>query len=676
MGIYNCDNFPYQKFINEYKKKKKYKIRKQSYKVIDTVNSFDIETTSLIYNDEKIGFMYLWGFSFNNDYIVVGRRWEEFLLFAEKISNLLERNSYKIVVYIHNASFEFAFMYHFLKKLDPNMRYFATDKSKILYFETRNIIFKCSYRLTNLSLRNATKKYQTSTSKLNDNDNDLDLDYSIIRTPKTKLTKREKQYFINDLITVVEVVQKILEIYGDTINNIPMTSTGFVRRMVRKSCNNYYYRKKFSNYELPLEIFKMCQANKKGGDTHANRFQFGVVHEDIDSYDIKSSYPYQMLVKYFPISSFKFVDNFNEMFEYYLNHKCCLFYIQIGKITIKRFNEMTILSRSHILNEKTCKVEISDNGRVVSATNCILCLNELDYLNLLRYYDLENVKILKGAIANRGRLPKEIRKVIFEIFKQKCDLEEYKGTELEFLYSNKKAELNAIYGMMLTSLIHNEYKIIYDEENGFIWEEKEKTDKEIDKELLEYFDSFSHFLYYPWGLWVVSHSRTDLYDLIDCCNFHLYHDTDSCKGKKWDMKKLKAFNEKRKQICIDNKIDYKDIYLGTCEHDGHYEKFISYGAKKYIYESKGKINITIAGCNKKCANQLKDINDVYEGRIFKDATNQAVYSMTPPHYIKVNNDTIWTGGGVYICKGDYTLELCDDYLNKAIFTNFEEGFII
>lgn len=675
--VYNCTNFPYQDFINDIKSRKKYKLRKQEYKIIDLVNSFDIESTSMILNDEKIGFMYLWGFSFDNEYIITGRRWEEFLYFTRKLSALLERNNYKIVCYIHNASFEFAFAYHFLKKLDPDMKYFATDKNRILNFETKNIIFKCSYRLTNLSLRNATKKYQTNTKKLNEDSENLDLDYSIIRTPSTPIPvdSKEMNYFINDLLTVVEVVHKIMEIYGDTINTIPSTSTGFVRRMVRKACNSYSYRKKFKRYELPLEIFQMCQANKKGGDTHANRFTFMQTFKNIDSYDIKSSYPYQMLTKYFPISSFKFVDDFEEKFEHYLKYKCCLFYIRFDKIKIKPFNEMTIISRSHIINEKTAKVNISDNGRVVEGENIILCLNEIDYLNILRYYDIEGFQIIKGAIANRGKLPKEIRDVIFNIFKEKCDLEIYKKTELEFLYSNKKAELNAIYGMMLTSLIHNEYKVIFDEEQGFIWDEVEKTDKEINSELSEYFESFSHFLYYPWGLWVVSHSRTDLYDLCECCKHHLYHDTDSCKGYGWDKKKLKEYNEKRKQICIKNKIDYKGVYIGTCEHDGYYKDgFISFGAKKYAYIEDGHLSITIAGCNKKCANQLKSLDDLCEGYIFKNATNQAVYRMDKPHYINVNGDKIWTAGGVYICKGDYTLELCDDYINKAIYTSYEEDY--
>ena len=66
--IYNIDSFPYNEFYKYCKSKKKYKLRKREYKIVDLVSSYDIETTSTIYNDNKIGFMYLWGFSFDNEF--------------------------------------------------------------------------------------------------------------------------------------------------------------------------------------------------------------------------------------------------------------------------------------------------------------------------------------------------------------------------------------------------------------------------------------------------------------------------------------------------------------------------------------------------------------------------------------------------------------------------------
>lgn len=675
MQICNVNNLDYESFFRDIKNAKLYKKRKKEEYIANLTNSFDIETTSMIYKGEKIGFMYLWGFSFFNKYIVVGRYWSEFMDFMKKLLKFLNDNCINLVIYIHNASFEFAFMYHYLNKLGK-VKYFATDKNKILDFKIGMIEFRCSYRLTNLSLAKACDKYQTHTHKLNKDDNNLDLDYSIIRTPETPLKESEKNYFINDLVSVVEIVDKLLEMYGDTIVTIPRTATGYIRRITRKACNKWSYRNWFKSLELPLEVMELCILNKKGGDTHTNRFKFGQVFSDIDSFDIKSSYPFQLLTKYFPVSTFKYKADFKDRFDYYIRRMCCLFLIKIDEIEIKPFNEMTILSRSHIVNESSAEVIISDNGRIVRAKSCIFCFNEVDYMNMRRYYNIKGEHIIKGYVARRGRLPKELREVIFNTFKEKCDLEDVKGTDREYLYSNKKAELNSIYGMMLTSILHDSFELKYNDDNELEWTPIKKTDYEKAKELREYFEKYSHFLYYPIGLYVVSHARTDLYDLCDCCKRHLYHDTDSCKGYEWDYKKLEEFNNIRKQKCIDNDIVYKDIYLGTCEHDAHYDFFVSYGAKKYAYEEDGKIGITIAGCNKKCKSQLKSVYSLEEGFVFKDATNQAVYSLADIRDITVDGCTFSTGGGVYICKGDYTLEYCDDYLNKICYTIYEEGISI
>ena len=675
--LYTVDTLNYNEFFNDIKNSKLFKKRNKEEYIANRIISCDLETTSMIYNDEKIGFMYLWGFSFWNKYIIVGRRWEEFTEFVGKLLKWLEENVINIVIYIHNASFEFAFMYHYLQTLGE-VKYFATDKNRVLDFSIGKIEFRCSYRLTNLSLSKACDKFNTKTHKLNMDDNDLDLDYSIIRTPETPIPggSREMNYFINDLKSVVEIVDKLMFMYKDNIITIPRTATGYIRRITRKACNVWSYRGWFKSLELPLDVMELCILNKKGGDTHCNRFKYGQVFKDVDSYDIKSSYPYQLLTKYFPISTFKFKEDFSSRFDYYIRKKCCLFLIRFDELEVKPFNDMTIISRSHLVNEKSNTVKISDNGRIVLAQDCTLCLNEVDYLNLRKYYNVKGEHIIKGYVATRGRLPKELRDIIFQVFKEKCDLEKYKGTDKEYLYSNKKAELNSIYGMILTSILHEKYTLTYNDDNELEWSDTKLTDAEIREELSSYFEKYAHFLYYPIGLYVVSHSRTDLYELCDCCRRHLYHDTDSCKGYEWDYKKLEEFNKKRKQKCIDNKIDYKGIYIGTCEHDGHYDLFTSYGAKKYAYDIEGKIGITIAGCNKKCKSQLKDIYDLCEGFKFKDATRQAVYSMKEIRDITVEGCTFSTGGGVYICKGDYTLEYCDDYYKKLCYTIYEEGILI
>ena len=90
MQICNVNNLDYESFFRDIKNAKLYKKRKKEEYIANLTNSFDIETTSMIYQGDKIGFMYLWGFSFFNKYIVVGRYWSEFMDFMRKLLKFLK----------------------------------------------------------------------------------------------------------------------------------------------------------------------------------------------------------------------------------------------------------------------------------------------------------------------------------------------------------------------------------------------------------------------------------------------------------------------------------------------------------------------------------------------------------------------------------------------------------
>ena len=58
------------------------------------------------------------------------------------------------------------------------------------------------------------------------------------------------------------------------------------------------------------------------------------------------------------------------------------------------------------------------------------------------------------------------------------------------------------------------------------------------------------------------------------------------------------------QKAIQNKAYADDMngkrhYIGLFEADGHYDQFITQGAKRYAYKEGGKIGITVAGVSKK-----------------------------------------------------------------------------
>ena len=259
--------------------------------------SFDIETTSF-YNSDGLeqATMYAWVFTFNEK-IIIGRTWDEFILILKKIQDHYKLHSNKrLIIWIHNLAFEFAFMQN-LFKWDS---VFAVDKRKPVYAITNGIEFRCSYILSGYSLRQLAKnlvKHQID--KLVG-----DLDYSLKRHSKTPLSQNEYEYIVNDGLIVSYYISELLDQYGD-FHKIPLTNTGFVRKYVRKETlyggesshkKTAYDYKKYHSLMMTLQIPSLqCYEQMKrvysGGFTHGNALYNGVVIEDVTSYDFTSSYP-------------------------------------------------------------------------------------------------------------------------------------------------------------------------------------------------------------------------------------------------------------------------------------------------------------------------------------------------------------------------------------------------
>ena len=198
--------------------------------------AFDIETTN-IYEKDKDGkikkeprpyaFMYHWQFCFD-DQVVFGRRWEEFqylLHTLEKRLNLSDKN--RLVVWVHNLPFEWAFMRQFI---DFSEGFFREERQPLKVVTLGGIEFRCSYALSNMSLQKFCENEEGVTHfKLSGDD----YDYDKIRTANTTLTDYEQGYCYNEVRGLCECIRSRMK--HDTLAQIPMTSTGYVRRDLRNN---------------------------------------------------------------------------------------------------------------------------------------------------------------------------------------------------------------------------------------------------------------------------------------------------------------------------------------------------------------------------------------------------------------------------------------------------------
>ena len=160
-----------------------------------TVEPYKGETQDYYRECAKVSLVYVWQFSINGN-IFMGRTLESFIDFLSELENV---EPYVKIVYVHNLGYDF----QFLRNVLQFTKVFAREKRKPIYAEYESYYFRCSYILTNQSLSSWAKNEKLPVKKLVGQ-----LDYNVIRTPNTKLTEKEIEYCIHDLLVMYYGLQK------------------------------------------------------------------------------------------------------------------------------------------------------------------------------------------------------------------------------------------------------------------------------------------------------------------------------------------------------------------------------------------------------------------------------------------------------------------------------------
>lgn len=681
---YNIHDFPYENLNTKaltckHKKKPKY--------LVYTFATFDIETTTIDNGtDTPYGFMYHWQMDVGG-YVVTGRRWEEWVEFMLKLVEIFKTDDTRnFVVYIHNEAFEFQFIRDFLNVHFGGFHVFAAQRRKPIYVTTGNgVQFRCSYKLTNMSLEKAVQ-------------NELgvvhckaagDLDYRVIRTADTPLDDTEYGYCVSDVVSLYELIERRLINEHDNLESIPMTSTGYVRRDCRNSCRkDQDYREEFLKQEMTESVYKLLMEAGRGGNTHANRYMSGRVWHDVDSFDVASSYPAQMFLRKFPVSKFTpygEIESMKEMNDL-LSEYACLFRVIFTGLEVRDNIGMPYIAISKATARS--KHVTLDNGRVLSVINredrendrgyISLTLTDVDYQIIKDQYTWDEMSISDFHIATYGYLPEALLSQVMAYFRAKTELkdkikeaeereaEEREAANLAYLYTKSKNRLNGIFGMCYTNPVHNIISINEDGE----WIE---DTPEIADALKKYWKSRNSFLVYAWGVWITAWARRHLEDLFNALGQDkvIYGDTDSGKAVDVDISKIDALNAKVKELA-DKRGAYCDYngtryYMGIYEHENKVPiaKFKTLGAKKYVYEDEKGLHVTISGVSKKLgAKELGSIDNFVPGFIFKDAGGITLYyndSEQGIHKITVDGCTMTTASNIGVVDSTYEIGITQEY---------------
>lgn len=584
---------------------------KHNSKYLDISVAFDTETTSTYINEprEKFAFMYVWQFGIDG-YYCYGRTWAQFLkllMFMQDKGKL--SNEKRIIIYIHNLSFEF----QFFRKYIPWGDIFATDEHEpikavsLFGIEFRDSLILSGYKLENVA-KNLTKHKIPKMVG--------DLDYSLIRNSKTTFTKKELGYMVNDVRVLVAYIDEQREQYKN-IAYIPLTNTGRVRQFVREKCFGKHdetrskYNKIMSRLTLTKDTYELMRQGFAGGFTHANPNHVGKTYHDVASIDFTSSYPTVMIAEQYP-NSVPIKKPFTTMedFEKLCNKRLVLFTATFTNLV------STVDFDNYISKSKCLDIQgfTENNGRVFSADSLTITITNIDWEIIKQVYHWDEIKITNVNWFYKHYLPKPIIESIIDLYQNKTKLKDVDDKKAEYMHS--KGMLNSVYGASVQKVLHPE--IIYSNATQEWKTEQPDSETELD----QYNKSYSRFLYYGFGIFVTSYARANLWNgILHIREDYIYSDTDSIKMLNWDKHKeyVERYNKEVTKklhkalefyhLPIDS-VEPKTIKgikkpLGVWDFEGIYKSFKTLGAKRYVYSyidkddnDKLKLETTIAGLGK------------------------------------------------------------------------------
>lgn len=592
--------------------------------------AFDTETTSVIDEQHKASYVYIWSFDVYSNgvhYTLIERDINKLPKLLNLLSFVITKKSKQknvsVLVGVHNLPYDFTF----ISKILLIDRLFAKSKRQPLMFDSGIFHFIDTLAISGMSLEKTGNAY-TRTKKMAG-----DLDYTLARNTKTPLTMKEQRYCFNDVKVVTEYLEYLLMTYG-VHGFFPTTKTSICRRTLKESFNREYPKKDRAEEVkdwLMRDLFPDTMQEYdclirwlfRGGYTHSNASKTGYVLENMKSKDFESSYPAWIAYERFPMSKPERVKS-NE-YESVIKSGVQWYGVFI-------FANITSKTQHSIESKHKCVSVLNpiiDNGRIKQAEKLVVMLTDLDWKIYCKFYDWSEVScetLYRFPVS--GKLPKYVINPLFNAYTEKTRL---KNAGLD--YKDQKAIVNSFYGMMVTTIPSE--NITYTDDWG---SEPMTEDKRRDYARTTLLSPY-------WGIyttaWARYHLLTDVFYNIG--NDAVYGDTDSCKylNPQKHEKVFEKFNRKmakrRYKFCTENGFDVALMgHLGELTDDGTIVKFKTLGAKRYlVLNDHGNLECTVAGLPKRAfnrylhQNKVSDLKEVFDrfdfGLKIKDCKNAHAY---------------------------------------------------
>ena len=652
----------------------------------------DTETSHI---EDKQGWIYQWAFDFCGC-IAYGRKPSELMawlrLFEE---NYHLREDLKMVIFVHNLSYDIQYLKSWILEIWPDMRILCTSPHKFITFEAGPFIFRCTYRLSGRSLA----KWGSDLGVKNTKKSGM-IDYDVIRYQDTPLVRRDWIYQIYDIKALRDCVAYQNELECDTIMSMPLTATAYVRRdgrrIFKRDQNN---RKLFLAAAMDVTLYKALHLAYAGGLTHGNRFLADIRIDKRGAHgDFMSHYPTQQRVaigdegRGYPAGKFALLyqtrgersDLTLSQLAEWGKERCLLIQIKITDIEIKKGITLPYAQSYKFWQGRLSDYgrSIDDNGRVLKALgSTIVTLTELDLKHIMRQYRFD-YQILRVWSAPRGPLPAWLCKLVDKYFFAKTDLK-YQiklakeednlplVEDLQRQYNQSKSRLNGIYGMTATNPVRQE--IVMDELGE--WSVEVLTDAKIAEKLAEFYESKNSIMTYAFGVYCTALARDELMTVVsEVIGYPAfwYADTDSAffEYSEEIMRRIDKFNKERQEhakkagaYIIHNK---KRIYYDRFDiEEDNISCFKFLHAKAYAFIHEGKLHCTIAGVTAKGKKgkktitreqELGGIDELKEDKVFTACGGtRCVYTEAVPHVEDINGHATEIAGAAIILPTEKTM---------------------
>lgn len=628
-----------------------FKPLQRNHKIIKYATDYAVLDTETSHTDILTGWVYQWAVKIKKTYIY-GRTPEELIELLNIIAERYKLGEKKrLIIYIHNASYDLQYLKHYLRSYDPKAQFLAIDPHSIIICDILGFRILCSYKLTNLSLAALAKNYAKTYDKAVG-----EIDYNVVRYQDQELTQEDWFYMFSDVAAQDDGIRGYLETMGYKYAfEAPFTSTGFVRTSCRKAAKGAEdWREEFLKGRLTLEMYNLCRWAFMGGVCIAS-FMYAnhtIRSDKLRHVDFTSSYPARQYLDYAPTGApswYGEIDDRDE-FEDLLGEYCCIFELTLFDVKIKKGVTAPCIPSSKCIGLIN---PLRLNGKIVSADQLIIAVTELDYKWIRKQYDARDMKVDKMLTFKRGVMPDWLKEEVFTYFSNKCTFDDSNP-----LRAKSKALLNSIYGMTATAIIRDEYEI--DAEGCFNKKLYDDPAAEQQKKLDKYYRSYNSFMPYQYAVYTTAWARDALYTMIECVGYEnfLYCDTDSVFYIETpeNAEKMQKYTLYCKERAISAGAFVGNKYLGLPEDEPPIRAFRALHSKCYAMEEFNKktgeyeLQVVIAGIPKKStkwfdgkpvtisnAEELGSIDALKDGFVFKhNGGTRCVYNEQLPEVRIIN----------------------------------------